>query len=406
MIEHWIDLRKGDLLVGSDAYDQRMSEIPDGREDVRPLAEILLAKEFDIDTSAIEPYPKARRFTEEECRAQGAWVLNIVRQVDPEMSITNTHLQRSHHLGLTANHRTIVTHTGGSIWALREKLNAPRFAPFGSFSDWTVDQFVDNAKLLAQELGRTPQLHDFRKWAREGKGPSERAIIEFFPGRMRGLSERLGKPNIRSWDEEDYVEWGARFMQANDGLSPTVVTSQIIAGRGLGPTHRTTHINFPGGFKAFKTRSEERYELQLADYEDRVSDNDPALKDLATLLSEQDAQLPDRPLELLARYQVMRECLAELTPAAVAQLTFATQKKDIVNVIRKKDPSISAGRIEVIAVGLDWYDEIWPSYPEDQKNLRISKGELTAAKRQAALQMRRTRKRLKQRSSTSNDEQQ
>lgn len=90
-----------------------------------------------------------------------------------------------------------------------------------------------------------------------GLSPSENYILGRFGG-LREINEHLGFPNIRAWDDYDFIQYGADVIELNGADLLTPRNINLLAGAKYGPRYHTIHHRF--GWPKFKVLATEEFE--------------------------------------------------------------------------------------------------------------------------------------------------
>lgn len=388
-MSQWFEMSTGSLVVGEAAYAERLEQTPPG--DLVPLAELLLGA---VATEGAAKAPKGTykvRVSNDELESYGSWLLNVVREKDSEAILNTPILRNAHVLELGINPEAVMKRFG-SLNELRTRIDSPSFAPFGTFKNWSTEDFVDNANKLSLILGdRKPKKSDYREWARTGNGPGPNVIQSSVAGGITQLNAYLGFPDINSFEHEDFIEWGVRAMRVNNGMPLGVIPLTVLSKRGCGPSEGPIYEHF-SSVTSYAALVTERYT-----YEESLRD-----EHTAELLSRfEEFYIPQSPnpadwseerkLQFSARYTVASYCL----PGVPAEQIFNISKNSsntFVSAIQRINPDLTAGHIEVVAETLDVFDDIWQLYPNDKRLLKINNKEI---------ETERTKRRLNKRASMS-----
>ena len=364
-MSQWFEMSTGSLVVGEAAYAERLEQSPPG--DLVPLADALLGY------VSLESATRAPEGTYKKCPSDsdlehyGMWLLKIIRTQDPEAVVTSSVLSRAHTLGLGIGPEPIGRHFD-DLHEFRARLDVPHFSRDGAFKNWSTEDFVANASRLVSSLGgRKPNEGDYREWARVGNGPGPNVIKSAMKGGLRKLNSHLGFPDIRSFEYDDFIDWGVRTMRVNEGQRLSTTSIAILSKRSCGPSDITIYKNF-GNLPAFFDKVEDAY----LDSEQRRQEHAAELAATFDTLgvAQENAWTDAYKQQFTARYIVAQRCLPNAPKEQLATLATngpGTFTKSILHT----NPELTAGHIELLAVRLEVFDDIWPPYPNDKRILKI-----------------------------------
>lgn len=380
-MSEWFDRSTGKLVIGEAAYQERLEQaFP---SDMVPLADMLDGTHSgaDDDNNYVGRGERFPPQTDEELVMYGEWLLRAMQRADPRAGLELKTFDRAHALGLGPSKSTILRRFG-SIYALRDRIDAPHFLPDGSFDDWTTDRFVENAARLSASLGgRRPTEAQYRDWARRGEGPGVFVIKQAFPGGgLSALNERIGFPYVKAFEVEDFYQWGVRFMRANDGRLIGVPELDVLSAKGCAPSETAVYNNV-GPIGAFRQEVLRRYENEEAD---RGYHAEVLMKVFDALDTSDVAGIAkwsdDKKQQYAAKYLLAEACLPRAD--ATWLKTVAAQSTNMfVRSLRIANPELTPGYVEMMAVTLDIFDDIWDMYPYDRQRLRVKDDEVDAARR-------------------------
>ncbi|HSX43091.1 MAG TPA: hypothetical protein VLF59_03330 [Candidatus Saccharimonadales bacterium] len=155
--------------------------------------------------------------------------------------LTREHAERLYVLGHFPSRFTI-RREFGSLSGLGQAAEI-RMSKNTLYDNWPLAEYVKYAHSLATGLRRKPREPDYEALAHDGKGPTLYQIAQRVGG-IRKLNELIGYPNIHSWNEEDYLQWGVRVEKANrDGvLTARLIT--VLSKKKRGPSVSTLENKF------------------------------------------------------------------------------------------------------------------------------------------------------------------
>ena len=352
MTEYWFDTRDGALLVGEAAYEARQEEAGPDMADVVKLGELLLADEFPIDES-YKP-PGGRVWDREEVLEIGCWVLQVLKSEvgSEDPLLTREHLYRLSKLGLGPSLAPVRRHFG-TLGQFREEIGYT-----DKYGNWSQDQFAAYAKKVARRVGGRPTRGDYTLAGRLGDGPNIDLIAQ--RGGVRALNELIGYPDITSWDHDDYVLWGARVKDANNGSQLTARMLGVLSKRKRGPSPGI--IASPdhfGSLAKFQAQVDEEWARQQATKEMHLQEGTSFYKELVAQDAEGvlRASVPSEQMAIVARYRIAKDCVPDVADAQ-CRAWAALNTGEFTS--RLRNHRISKAHVEMVAVSLDLFDDLWP----------------------------------------------
>lgn len=370
MQEFWFDTRNGTQLVGWEAVFPRLME---GSHDVVRLIDILEAEDFPFG-----PYQYAKldeaSWEPRDYYNYGQWVLNLIcKDEEKAKPLAQEHLVRLHRLGIGPHFRRVLKHNQAKYFSeLRQNLGSPPHERKGEHAYWTTRDFIRYAEALAAELGRRPRAQDYDEVAAKRGGPTSKIIQTHVPGGVGVLSELIGYPNTRQWGAEECIDWGARVMAANEGRRLTSVMAIILAKRERGPSDTSIRKKC-GSWKTFAEGAEEEFR--------RMQGEEQAAREVKLMRYGQmlcNGTLPSSFVALKKEKDLFRAAGKFLVAGNVAPYGLSDSKKielatasaeRFIRILIEKFPHLTAGKIEIIALSLGVFDDIWP--PPSNRHLYV-----------------------------------
>lgn len=357
----YFDLSEGVLLIGTEAKDYHL-EAGGNPADVAPLPQVLLDDSFVIPA---DRYPKTS-FSDWN-REDDITYAHFLHQIAVESGqrITKDIITKAGYLGIGPR---IKHFTGaaryGNLSNFYTEAGLHDTHQVGRFRHWSRADYVAYIKNIAAEIGGRPSQDIL--WARQQSGvdtgPSPYDIRQAI-GSTNLLLELAGFPNIHSWDEQDFIDWGVKFMLANNGILPTASRVQKLSLLKKGPSARVIQNRFVL-FSTYKERVAEAYARECAFRQARSAafieeilsgiGNDLFPSDLF-----ENAPSVEAEIQILSKFKVVEKLLGDLTDSQKVELARKPPQNFIAG-IQNYRPTLSAGEIEEVALRLDVTDEIWP----------------------------------------------
>lgn len=261
----------------------------------------------------------------------------------------------------------------GSLAVMYAEARLNHVHKVGLFDDWTLFDFADYLRDVGKKLGRPPTREDIKLSAlRNPNKPSHNIIYERFKDRggFRGAKELAGFLDIEGWERDDYVNWGVRFMKANNGWTPTSRNMVHFSLRKLGPSDKVTSNKF-GSIANYQAAVIEAYEKYLAEKRQSLRQIHDDIE--AGLLPREMTELSESEDQLLlaaAKYQVMDNYFDEGFQQSKISISIGNRcDKSFVNEVRRVNSAITAGDIELTASLLGVFDTIFPDEREEALKL-------------------------------------
>jgi hypothetical protein len=385
--EYYYDLPSGSLLVGRVALDAFI-ESGGHPADIRELGAYINSEEEII--SPIPPHPgfqetpQSKGWTLEDYTTYGHWLTALVEphRGPKETSLNKRIINRARDIGLGPGINPIITRFGnlGKYYSVSEIKGTRRI---GAFDSWTSQDFVKHIASIGKKLGRRPTRDDIRQQHRKNPlNPPSEIIYERFRhnGGLRRALELAGYISVELWEDQDYIDWGANFIKANDGRIPTARDLLYCSANGIGPSSRGVMNKF-GSMRAYQglaenafiekeTAQKEQNERMLMEIQRRIS--------VGMLPSElfEDTLEQHEMIKVFARYMVSDAFMSE--SMIVAKLSIANETNDsyegaagLIRGIKKRFPHVGVGDIESTALYLGVYSYIFDDESETMKKLKL-----------------------------------
>ena len=377
--EFYFNVQGGTLLVGQLAV---MADIAAGAHpaDIRSLPELLAGPERIVGPKVFEPIPYIKPDTVEEGAAEkttnikkwdgsedvitAKWLHGVVKQYSPEKVLSEEVIIRAGYLNLLPRIKYFKSRDGGLVGLYRDaKLENTRTRSL--FDHWTTEDYVNYIRKLAQKKGDKPSGNDIEAASRQVGNPSVNQICGRF-GRLGTLLELAGYVHVLGWSRDDFIDWGVRFMEANDGKLPNSRTMAILSVRHLGPSFKSIYErdDFESMYDfqtecifAYERKMQYKKQLRETQLEEiyALLPNDKILNALAAgATNEQDL------IRLFAKYKLVREYESYTPKKEIIRTCRAKSSKGLVSLIMRSTEDVTAADIETQAEILGLHDTIWP----------------------------------------------
>jgi len=348
-----------------------------------PLAEQIQDPDFAMPEAYDRPEP--RKWSTEEYIACGKWVVGLLSENSPQSEaqerISYYPMKRLSLLGFCP-HPDSAARRFGSLWAYGEALGVGNVRSSEKYNDWTIRQFVSYAALVAQELGRKPMEKDYDARFKALLGPRSDFITNRV-GSNRRLNDLIGYPNIHDWDDDDYIQWGAKVIIANGGDPLTARLVRHLSKLKRGPGDFAVYSRFGSLSKLQRLAADEA----LAQVQEQAERNESLMAQHNALVESKELVLPENlkeplRLQITAQYLVIRQCVPKMDMQKSAETALVSQDR-FMSTLLAKNPRLTAGFVETTAVTLGLFDYIWPM-DEWRRYLKVSREDLFPAKHIAA----------------------
>ena len=350
MSEILFDLSSGSTYLQSE-FDRELAH-----PRIVPLGELACAEEFNYQPGDF-PVLLSRNWTNEGIVEAGKLLTKSLRYNDFDAPIISTeHLRRANILGLIPSLGTIYRRFGTPAKYIH-KIEARSAYAIKNFSDMNDEEFTQyvcdqytsmgqDSPLTMQKLAVLHAIDVVPSWY----------YIQTRTGGVARLNEHLGYPDIRRWEEHDYVDFGARVLECNENPKFSEETFLKLNQLSLGPHPKVITRNF-GSLHGFCKLAQAKYELNL---ERSKRFDEMVFEHLNT-----HAEYPRRIVEnrALARRAFALYTLIKETVSGVKKETLirkSTGSPEHVSAFISKNTFYSTTEVEIIAHQLELSEIIWP----------------------------------------------
>jgi hypothetical protein len=362
--KYYFDTEVRELLDDETA----LKRIEAGDETVRHIGSLLLDAEFPYQAAPVDHASSEQHWTRDGLLQIGRWALRAMQMVRVEETnnrsqLTRTHLERLRTLAIGPSRYWFKRHFK-TMWQYREELGIHAGHDIGKYSDWSRLDYIAHAYHLSGNPKRRLKEEDFDKAHQAGEGPASTYITHFLDGGISSLNEALGFPDVKSWEQEDFVLWGARVMEANDGVVNKYVIDEL-SKRDRGPSTTTVSNKFDQGLREFKREAKAIWLAKKAQEakirQGLLSDFDELFSlgefPLETAEADEDAQI-----SMAAKYKLATVALPRKDGTVWAKVAQASSRA-LITTIRHYDRGnrqLTPGYIELLASTHEVFDVIWP----------------------------------------------
>ena len=357
--EYYFDVQHGGLIIGAAAVEQAF-ESSQGIDLPVGLSDMLHAKVPEYKNGDYVHYP-VDDCDDTDYRMYGKWLAALTSE-DDHMTTSDKTIHRAYHLGIGPSRDRIVARFG-SVWQYRQSLGLEIGRTNYRFADWGRIDYVTYAQSLAQELGRRPTRNDYHAKSIGHGGPPVNALYNVF-GSIGELNELIGYPDVKKWDIADYIQWGADVKHANDYAELTQTLVAMLSKNDRGPSFRTLYNKFGSliryqGLVDIELQNRQEQKLRkIKHYHKLIADNQLPL----AYRSLKEADL----LHMAGKYVLVNALIRKHNHVADSRTITAIADADTNDMIRLllARRGVSRADIEVTAVEMAIFDDIWPAYTE------------------------------------------
>ncbi len=400
-LEYYFDASNGSVLAGKLAVREYIKSGGE-RESLQGLGELLGNPELPLPESNFKRFD-ASEWTRKDYLKYGRWLNRVVGVTVTGKSLNEPVLWRARKLGLGPSPRRIGAEFG-STSLYYKALGLTETHRISPFNDWLQEDYVRYIQHVGEEIESRPTYKELHARSLENtNNPSPTIIAKQFGGRKLGpVVELAGYPDIHSWELDDFVNWGVKFMLANDGLVPSARKINFFSTKGLGPSGRVIMDKF-GKLSDYQ-------QTVLIAYQDKIEEREQERKEKIEEINKaladnmvpaeifDDTKNDNEKILRYARYVVLDHLLPDSFAAnkiSISTMSNPTvQKAGFVCSIKKANNAITPGDIESAALYLGVFDVLWPlddymerlKMPEEQikpeslvNNMRVKEGALQKA---------------------------
>lgn len=397
--KHYFDLANGEILQGKKDLNQYLENQDVNRNTIVYLGQLLR----DGIPQNAGPYEQsnASQWSSDKLHKFGRWLSKIV----PPPTNNHYHIDRevinnARQLGIGPS-KNVLYKRFGSMSLFFKEIGVANFRYRGLHNDWELEDFISYIKQIGQEKRPTAKKIE-EVVAKNPSLPSPYIINKRFQhiGGLKTILELAGYLIFENWNNLDYLDWGVKFMQANDGTIPTTIMVEYLSTQTKGPSREKIILNFNSiinyqnnvidAYNEVKLDNEHDQNVKMSQLkEDLIKGNLPLkIFDLDSnkltnhylenrtnkqyVLSENDALILLNDIkskfevkELFKRYamfKVLKEVIPYTSEEAQVSIVLSTINDPNKNFIREinRHYDENSGKIENAALVLGFFDDIWP----------------------------------------------
>jgi hypothetical protein len=242
--QHFFDLSNGEVLQGKADLNNYMK----GGAETSRIVKLGHLLRNGVSSEPEAPYERldVSEWSDDKFRQFGRWLSKVV---DPPNEISHSHLSttvldNAKALGVGPSRRAI-RQTFVTVSLFYQEIGESDAHYVGLFKDWDLDDFVKHIKNVGGI--KRPTTADLKAVSNSNpKYPKPDYMRTLFKeiGGLRTLFELAGYPVIDLWDKEDYVDWGVKFMEANNGMVPSSRMADYLSTKKKGPSGSSIRNHF------------------------------------------------------------------------------------------------------------------------------------------------------------------
>ncbi len=296
------------------------------------------------------------------------WLDSVIKSHDPAAVISTEILVKASRLGIGPGKETVLRGRGGfgNLTRLYIEAGLQDARKIGIHRDVGVKSIVRHLENVARETSQKPTHAILEQRIKEGyEEPTPFRFRQH--GDLAALLEIAGFPNIRRWSEADFVNWGVKFMEDNDGLAPASFHFHALSKQSKGPSFRSIQNNFP---------DLETYQQKVIDSHQARFQEWPAQR--ALLLEEVDDAVKnkDLPTQLIStaptemqrlrralQYRIVEVCGIDMTSDVKQHIASMPTQTSFVLELLDSTPGLKVDQIMEAAKSIATNEALWPTPP-------------------------------------------
>lgn len=348
---YYFDVLGGQLLVGQAAYDEHI--ISGGNPaDCYELAFLLTN---DVRLNCVPEHVRRNNrnttVTEDELIDLGVWLKEVVRAEPYNGRLAVSVMTRAYQLGLLTAGRKKILNSGyfGNMGHFLQAVGVEKAVYRGKYDGWSFIDCAEYVKSYSAELealGVKPREVEFIENANKAKGPSPDVMQKLTGLPICELLMLAGYVYARNWTDEDFIEWGVRFMMANEGKVPSMTNIVTLSAIRRGPGMATLTRRY--GFENFQARVNERYQGAI---EELRIEHDALKRDetYGPIIKDQPDTVRShlRSLRMVARCQLLEAAGLNLPEDAIQTLIFLNDSKLFISAVARRLPDADPDEVAV-----------------------------------------------------------
>jgi hypothetical protein len=399
--KHYIDLSNGEVLAGVRQLAEYRAREPE-RDTIHAIGSLLRLPVSDTENVGLERLDTSD-WTPERFKQYAFWIKRVVDPPDEgKRHLSMDVFCNARNLGLGPGKDTIKT-AFGSFSKLYTEMRITDVHIMGNFDEWDIDDFVAHVRRIGGD--RRPTAEQITAAGKKDRTKPQAAFIRARFEKIGGLSKILelaGYPVISTWEKDDYIDWGVKFMQANDGMIPTSRMMDYLSTKKIGPSGSSARSKF------IKMRT---FQAEVGDAYEQVVATEQGARREKLMMIDEDLQKGNTPIEVFisglseaeqirarqggnhtrtvaylknlmgeqtmirryAKYRVVTAISGQMgQEARISLVNESETMRGFVPAIRKHS-DVTPGEIEHTALILGFFDDIWPM-DQHLKTLKLDSG--------------------------------
>lgn len=250
-----INTQSGQLLLGKASVDACL-EAGQGFYTPDDIMNVREAIENDTMIPA-EPALQYADWSRSDFASHAAWLVRFVQTGKKPTPLRQNTLKTFREYGLSPSPEAI-RRNHGQLAAINTELGFSGEKALGNFDQWTRQQYLRYGATFKTR----PTYRQLLSRYRRGYGPHPNRISSVFTS-LPVFYEHIGYPDTTVWNREDHIEWGVKFMEANDGLPPTSRATRKFSEAKRGPSEAQIILHF-GYWRKYNDEVAAQYDVFVA----------------------------------------------------------------------------------------------------------------------------------------------
>jgi hypothetical protein len=342
--------RQGQILSASELDSVR------NMERALPLARLLLARDFPYQLGDFETIGM-NQWDADKGKVVGEEISDDLATVPEQPAFTKEMVRRLHVLGVFPDFNYIRRHFGTHL----EFVKSIEAKPSWDYSRYDNMSPLELIKSITDSYRSTGlkgpisfeslvQLHKF------GMAPSRKYLLNRNCS-LTLINETLGYPNVRKWDDDMHLEYGATVLRLNGHGSLTKENADLLSKHRFGPSSASMARKF-GSWSAFVRHAAKELSIEDAELKN------PGRR--IRHISKPQGSARQRRIAhgRRSQYIALNIILEHYLPGYkvdVPNMKVLNVSTVLLSTIRQVHPNVTATEIESTAASLDIFDALWPT---------------------------------------------
>lgn len=236
----------------------------------------------------------------------------------------------------------------------------------GSFDSWDFSKSLKYVRTIADNSARNgirPTTKHFEELAAESKIPKRETLLRTAGTSYAKLLDMCGYPRPKIWEIEDFLEWGLKYYETNNGKLPDLSGIQELSKKFRGPSASSVTRRF-GGIWSFQNAVETEVKKRESVMADMQSIKQRAVEDeinrglVPEFIQNHNDEITKN--KLFSRLLIVRRLFPSIDEPTFEKILAIEKDNDFITRIIQKSKS-SRADIETLALRLGIFEDLWPS---------------------------------------------